>query len=72
MTEHPRDGADAPAPQAIAPHERRSREDQDDHGERAAIDPPPFWGSWGRIYFLVAGLLAIETLLFWWLSRWAS
>ena len=35
-------------------------------------EPPPFWGSWGRIYALIAGLLAIETLLFWWLTRWAS
>ena len=35
-------------------------------------EPPPFWGSWGRIYLLVAGLLAVETLVFWWLARWAS
>ncbi len=34
--------------------------------------PPPFWGRWGRIYWLVAGLLAVETLVFWWLTRWAS
>ena len=35
-------------------------------------EPPPFWGRWGRIYWLVAGLLAVETLVFWWLARWAS
>ncbi|HEX8110168.1 MAG TPA: hypothetical protein VF516_20700 [Kofleriaceae bacterium] len=35
-------------------------------------DLPPFWGRWGRIYWLVAGLLAVETLVFWWLTRWAS
>jgi hypothetical protein len=34
--------------------------------------PPPFWGRWERIYLLVAGLLAVETLVFWWLTRWAS
>jgi hypothetical protein len=32
-------------------------------------EPPPFWG---RIYLLVAGLLAAETAVFWWLTRWAS
>ena len=36
------------------------------------IDPPPFWGRWSRIYLLVAGLLAIETLLLWYLARWAA
>ena len=35
-------------------------------------EPPPFWGRWGRIYWLVAGLLLAETLLFWWLTRWAA
>ena len=34
--------------------------------------PPPFWGRWERIYLLVAGLLAVETLVFWWLTRCAS
>jgi hypothetical protein len=34
--------------------------------------PPPFWGRWGRIYLLIAGLLAVETVVFWWLARWAS
>jgi hypothetical protein len=27
---------------------------------------------WSRIYTLVAALLALETLAFWLLSRWAS
>ena len=27
---------------------------------------------WGRIYALVAGLLALETLAFWLVTRWAS
>ena len=35
-------------------------------------DPPPFWGRWGRIYLLIAGLLAVEPFVFWWLTRWAS
>lgn len=35
-------------------------------------EPPPFWGRWSRIYTLVAGLLLVETLVFWWLTRWAS
>jgi hypothetical protein len=34
--------------------------------------PPPFWGTWSRIYLLVAGLLLVETALFWWLTRWAA
>ena len=34
--------------------------------------PPPFWGHWSRIYLLVAGLLAVEVVVFWWLTRWAS
>ena len=34
--------------------------------------PPPFWGRWSRIYLLIAGLLLVETVLFWWLTRWAS
>jgi len=32
------------------------------------IDPPPFWGRWGDLP-LVAGLLAVETVVFWWLTR---
>lgn len=39
---------------------------------RAPDEPPPFWGRWGRIYLLIAGLLLIETGLFWALTRWAS
>lgn len=35
-------------------------------------EAPPFWGRWGRIYLLIAGLLAVETVVFWWLARWAS
>jgi len=27
---------------------------------------------WGPIYALVAGLLALETLVFWLLTRWAA
>ena len=38
----------------------------------AEDNPPPFWGSWGRIYLLIAGLLLVETALFWWLTRWAA
>jgi hypothetical protein len=41
----------------------------DPHGDSSQ---PPFWGRWSRIYWLVAGLLAVETLVFWWLTRWAS
>jgi hypothetical protein len=40
----------------------------DDRADQA----PPFWGRWGRIYLLVAGLLAVEIAVFWWLARWAS
>jgi hypothetical protein len=36
------------------------------------IEPPPFWGRWGRIYLLIAGLLLVETGAFWALTRWAS
>ena len=35
-------------------------------------DPPPFWSRWSQLYWLVAGLLAAETLAFWLLSRWAA
>jgi hypothetical protein len=37
-----------------------------------ANQPPPFWGRWGRIYWLVAALLVTETLVFRWLTGWAS
>jgi hypothetical protein len=39
---------------------------------RIADEPPPFWGRWGRIYLLVAGLLLVEAALFYGLTRWAS
>lgn len=39
---------------------------------RIADEPPPFWGRWGRIYLLIAGLLLVETGVFWALTRWAS
>jgi hypothetical protein len=39
---------------------------------RGVDEPPPFWGHWGRIYLLVAGLLLIETLVFRWLAGWAT
>lgn len=35
-------------------------------------EPPPFLGRWGRIYLLVAGLLAVEVLAFGLLRWWAS
>jgi len=34
--------------------------------------PPPFWGRWSRLYWLVGALLVGETLVFWLLTRWAS
>jgi len=34
--------------------------------------PPPFWGSWAKVYGFVAALLLVETVLFWALTRWAS
>jgi hypothetical protein len=41
-------------------------------GAGGTDEPPPFWSRWSRIYGVVAGLLAIEVLAFWLLSRWAS
>ena len=35
-------------------------------------DPPPFWGSWRRIYWVVAALLAFDVVAMWLLTRWAS
>ena len=32
----------------------------------------PFWRRWSRLYWLVAGLFAAETLGLWLLTRWAS
>jgi len=34
--------------------------------------PPPFWGKWSRLYWLVGGMLVAELLVFWLLRRWAS
>lgn len=39
---------------------------------RVGDEPPPFWGRWGRIYLVVAGLLLLEAGLFYGLTRWAS
>jgi len=35
-------------------------------------DPPPFWGRWSRIYWVVAGLLVADLLAFWLLQWWTS
>lgn len=35
-------------------------------------EPPPFWSKWSRIYWVVAGLLAADILLFRLLGWWAS
>jgi hypothetical protein len=37
----------------------------------SADDPPPFWGSWRRIYLVVALALAAETVVFWLLGAWS-
>jgi hypothetical protein len=68
------DGTDPPevaSPSApVLPRARPVHEPRD--ATRAlSIDPPPFWGRWGRIYLLVAGLLLLETVLLWVLTRWA-
>lgn len=46
------------------------------HGPKASENyndqPPPFWGSWGRIYLVVALALAVETLVFFVLGAWAA
>lgn len=36
---------------------------------RDADEPPPFGGSWGRLYATVLGWLALLILLFYWFSR---
>lgn len=41
----------------------------DDKGVDA---PPPILGSWRRMYWWVAGLLALDVALFYWLARWAT
>ncbi len=35
-------------------------------------DPPPFLGTWKRVYLLVLGELVVTILLFVLLARWAS
>ena len=41
--------------------------------ERGGIDaPPPFWSRWRRLYWFVAGLLVLDVLAMWFLTRWAS
>jgi hypothetical protein len=45
--------------------ERAARPDQP--GERE--EPPPFLGSWGRVYAVVLGWLALLILLFFWFTR---
>ena len=55
---------DPTSPPAPLPRARVIREPTD--------EPPPFWGRWGRIYLLIAGLLLLETGAFWWLTRWAA
>ena len=48
----------------------------DERGDEPAVtgldQPPPFWGRWSRIYWLVGGLLAADILVFLWLGRWAA
>jgi hypothetical protein len=34
-------------------------------------EPPPFLGTWGRVYLVVALELAALVILFWALGRWA-
>ena len=34
--------------------------------------PPPFWSRWSRIYWFVGGLLALDVVVMWLLTRWAS
>lgn len=35
-------------------------------------EPPPFLGSWRNVYLFLAGELALLSLLFYALTRWAS
>jgi len=35
-------------------------------------DPPPFLGTWGNVYLLVLGELALLIALFAAITRWAS
>ncbi|HET7506378.1 MAG TPA: hypothetical protein VFK02_35405 [Kofleriaceae bacterium] len=34
--------------------------------------PPPILGRWSRLYWLVAGLLVVDMVVFWLLTRWAA
>lgn len=38
----------------------------------ALEEPPPFGRRWGRLYWWVAGLFAVETVAMWMLTRWAA
>lgn len=35
-------------------------------------EPPPFWGRWSRLYWLVLGALGLNIFVFWLLARWAA
>jgi hypothetical protein len=37
-----------------------------------ALEPPPFWRTWRRLYWLVAGALVADIVVFWLLARWAA
>jgi len=37
--------------------------------EIAPEEPPPVGRSWGRLYAIVLGALAIEVLIFYWFTR---
>ncbi len=38
----------------------------------AAEEPPPFLGRWRNVYLLLLGELAVLTIVFYALTRWAS
>lgn len=35
-------------------------------------EPPPILGSWSRLYWLLIIVLAVQVLLYAWLTEWAS
>jgi hypothetical protein len=39
---------------------------------RGLDEPPPFWGRWSRLYWLVGGVLVVDVVVFWLLTWWAS
>jgi hypothetical protein len=41
-------------------------------GQSGIDTPPPFWGRWSKLYWLVGGLLAADVVVAWWLTRWAT